>query len=1115
MLKTILKPFASLTLTVILLALSMILIYAGTWAQIDSGIWQVQRKYFHSFFCWIDFQTLLPRPQPGQKGVPGGFPMFGGYAVGLALLINLLTAHALRFKFVAWDLVLLPLLGLMIGGIYFWHLNPSHWYLIFTIAIGVVFLFALALLHGKRSGVILIHLGLIALLAGEGITSGMASESNMTIDVGSYAQYSADVREPELAIVDRSAPDQDRHWVVSAKTLRQHASSKNRIDDARLPFEVTVDAYFANSGQARPNGKDNSPTIDSPDVGTWTVVERPVIGGVVGNASDAPSAFVTLSKKGQKIGSFLVTLWVDKPQPVTVDGKAYDLSLRWKRIYHPYTVKLLEFVHDKYVGTTVAKDFASHVILEDPAHNETREVRIWMNNPLRYRGDTLFQSSFKPGDQTTILQVVRNPGATLPYVAIIIATVGLLLHFGIALATFLLRTSMSTRELLIGAASITLLALIAIPAYFFLGLFWTWMIVGGTVMLSIVGMLAYFVSTRSAKAPPPLPGAAATARGKVQHGRREIAPQARFLTTRFLLPAAATAVFGFFALKCALSDAPKSDFDLDTYAKLPISFEGRAQPIDSLARNTLKVISGYASTSMGEGKDKRSVSAIEWYLDITSDVRAATKYKIFRIDHPDIKDLIGAAPKQKYFSFDEIIRGDPKKVEAAIHAAMLVDPKERSVYQKKLAELGGKMNAYINVQRIAGVPPGSDRRMDPILAAPPLEPGQQWSTLVEQMMERTSRGAGAAGHPAVEAFADLQQSYLNKDAGQFNRTLAQYDRLVESKLPSVSKTAAFETWFNRFDPIWVAWIVYIGVFVFAVLSWVGWSAPLQRASFWLLLLALLVHTVAIFARVYISGRPPVTNLANSAVFIGYGAALFAAALELIFPRAIGTACAGLIGCVTLLIYHELALEGDTMKVLVAVLDTNVWLATHVIAITLGYSATFLAGILGIVYICLGLFTKNLDPETRKALSRMMYGITCFALLFSFVGTILGGIWADQSWGRFWGWDPKENGAVLIVLANAIFLHARWGGLVKDRGMACLAIFGNIITAWSWFGTNMLGVGLHSYGFMDSALIALLAFVGSQLLLIGAGAIPLNYWKSFRDQQQPPAQPVILKGQPRN
>ncbi|HLP24101.1 MAG TPA: cytochrome c biogenesis protein CcsA, partial [Acidobacteriota bacterium] len=159
---------------------------------------------------------------------------------------------------------------------------------------------------------------------------------------------------------------------------------------------------------------------------------------------------------------------------------------------------------------------------------------------------------------------------------------------------------------------------------------------------------------------------------------------------------------------------------------------------------------------------------------------------------------------------------------------------------------------------------------------------------------------------------------------------------------------------------------------------------------------------------------------------------------------------------------------------------------------------YLAGFLAIIYIFRGVFTKSLDKATADALNRMVYGILCFATLFSLIGTVLGGIWADQSWGRFWGWDPKENGALIIVVWNAIILHARWGGMVKARGVMALAVFGNVVTSWSWFGTNMLGVGLHSYGFMDAAFYWLIAFVASQLLIIALAAIPLEKWKSFRN-----------------
>jgi ABC-type transport system involved in cytochrome c biogenesis permease subunit len=270
------------------------------------------------------------------------------------------------------------------------------------------------------------------------------------------------------------------------------------------------------------------------------------------------------------------------------------------------------------------------------------------------------------------------------------------------------------------------------------------------------------------------------------------------------------------------------------------------------------------------------------------------------------------------------------------------------------------------------------------------------------------------------------------------------------------------------------------------LSWLNFSPTWTTTFYWsaitVVAITLLLHTFGLIARVEISGYPPVTNLASSAIFIAWGIVLLALVFEYFYRNSIGVVAATIAGVASLLIAGGLAADGDTFKVLQAVLKTNFWLATHVVCVTLGYASTFLAGVLGVIYVIRSAF-GSLSKDDSRELARMIYGVACFAILFSFVGTVLGGIWADQSWGRFWGWDPKENGAVLVVLSNALLLHARWGGIIKARGIAGFAIFGNIITGWSWFGTNMLGIGLHAYGFMEKAPTYLISFVIAMLALI--------------------------------
>ncbi|MBL8814759.1 MAG: cytochrome c biogenesis protein CcsA [Planctomyces sp.] len=349
---------------------------------------------------------------------------------------------------------------------------------------------------------------------------------------------------------------------------------------------------------------------------------------------------------------------------------------------------------------------------------------------------------------------------------------------------------------------------------------------------------------------------------------------------------------------------------------------------------------------------------------------------------------------------------------------------------------------------------------------------------------------GGANSEVFEAntgsVVSLIEAWRTGDVERFNETLSTYQtRLAEKPLPHLEPAKVrMESWFNFYDPFFKAIYLYVPVMLLSFFGWLAWGKVLHRSAFWLMVLAFALHTVALGIRMWISGRPPVTNLYSSAIFIGWAAVVAAFVIERLLKNGIGNIVGAVSGASTLIIAHYLAREGDdTLSVMQAVLDTTFWLATHVVCITLGYAATFLAGGIGIAYCVKSWFAKSEKQEDLQMLGKLVYGVLCFAVFYSLVGTVLGGLWADDSWGRFWGWDPKENGAMLIVIWNAIVLHARWDKMVRDYGTSVLAVGGNIVTAWSWFGVNELQAGLHTYGFTEGRLLALLAFVASQFVFV--------------------------------
>jgi len=552
-----------------------------------------------------------------------------------------------------------------------------------------------------------------------------------------------------------------------------------------------------------------------------------------------------------------------------------------------------------------------------------------------------------------------------------------------------------------------------------------------------------------------------------------------------------------------------SEFDIDSFAELPVQVGGRIKPLDSVARNTLLVLAARQKVVTPEGV---TLSPIEWFMDLTMRPEVADTYRVFKIEFPDDLGIAGLAQKgQRHYAFndllphfDEILRlykeinPEPKKrspyeqqiadlndgltlyhrVMHSLHLRLYKEinpePKKRSPYEQQIADLNDGLTLYHRVMHSlhpVGPPERLDRLVDeyqsyissvePGLVAlrqqqagedydaellsrfiqfgddylklsktaylrvvppiAPVDPLDDWKNIGLELLD-VMRGDDLS--PYVTSYASLTMAYRMDQPDMFNQTVEQLRQRFIGAFPHDIGRVHFERLFNQAQPFYLSMQLYVLIFLTVCISWLRWPAPLAKAAFWVLLLAFTIHTLGLIARMYIQERYGVfvTNLYSSAVFVGWGAVLLGVILEKFYKNGVGAAMASLVGFCTLIIAHHLSMSGDTLEMMRAVLDSNFWLATHVTVITFGYSAMFFAGALALIFTVLGLFSKRFSKESAKSIVSMVYGITCFATLFSLVGTILGGIWADQSWGRFWGWDPKENGALMIVIMGAIVLH---------------------------------------------------------------------------------------------
>ncbi|MBT5901743.1 MAG: ResB protein required for cytochrome C biosynthesis [Opitutaceae bacterium] len=384
--KAFVEFFSSLRLTVVLLALSMVLVFVATLAQVELGIYGVQEKFFRSFFVLANF--------PGSQVPVPVFP--GGYLVGGFLMINLLAAHFTRFRF-AW----------------------------------------------KKAGIHFTHIGLIVLLVGELAIGLLQEDFSLRLAEGESRSYSESFRSNEVVLIDKSQTDFDDVVSIPESMI----ANLDSVQNGKLPFRVVPRAYYPNANigmlNSLPEGVDSSAL--APNSSTQGIGPRLGISPLAVSYNDEernlPTALVELVGPGGSIGTWVVSPMLVAPQSFTYEGKEWQIAFRFEREYKPFTVQLKELKHDVYPGSNIPKNFSSLVQVRANDGSEDRESLIWMNNPLRYQGYTFYQYQMDSANGFSVLQVVRNPGRALPYIACILMTIGLLWQFLAHLGRFLNRRS--------------------------------------------------------------------------------------------------------------------------------------------------------------------------------------------------------------------------------------------------------------------------------------------------------------------------------------------------------------------------------------------------------------------------------------------------------------------------------------------------------------------------------------------------------------------------------------------------------------------------------------------------------------------------------------------------
>tara|TARA_Y100001970_G_scaffold293920_1_gene444622 strand:- start:2408 stop:4264 length:1857 start_codon:yes stop_codon:yes gene_type:complete len=578
------------------------------------------------------------------------------------------------------------------------------------------------------------------------------------------------------------------------------------------------------------------------------------------------------------------------------------------------------------------------------------------------------------------------------------------------------------------------------------------------------------------------------------------------------------------------------------FLNFPVQESGRIKPLDTYARNQLLIF--YGKDYFLDDLEGEKIKAIDWLTNLLHNPSEELSKKIFHIskwdNSPEVEVALGLDNKETHlYSFYELIQSfqdnqnlleslrnkskdDYTHVEQQIvdiyskvvlldeiaHSFVCLIPQisinDIDVREALKIEENLKVSYFFFVDNIELFSP----LMEELLEVDP----ENWSAKHKELnrvaieLHRISQYGYANAIKIIPSDLDGErwyspweivakdeisnsersiliqiESYLNNfSKGSYSAPDPKF--YLDSNIEDINKYRLDrEVQYNNIKYFNKSLLFYLIALIILSLSTILKSPLLRPLIFLLMIFGFVLHLVGIIDRMIIMQRPPVSTLYESIIFVNCVLILIALIFERIRKDSLSF-FAGLLGGVVLhYVGIKYASDGDTLGMLVAVLNSNFWLSIHVTTITFGYGVSLLSGLMAHMYLIRASFFKA-DKLQLKSLYNNVYVLTLIALFFTLFGTILGGIWADQSWGRFWGWDPKENGALLIVMWHLMVLHLRVSGMVKPLAFCLFASLVNIIVALAWFGVNLLNVGLHSYGFTDSVATNLFLFIAFEIVI---------------------------------